>query len=481
MSDSYDVIVIGGGPGGCTVATLVADAGHKVLLVERGRFPRFHIGESLMPESYWVLKRMGMLPKMQASHFVKKYSVQFTNASGKDSAPFFFDEMNPHECSQTWQVVRSEFDQMMLDHAREHGVEVWQEANVTEVIFEPPSNGDALPRATGVVVNVAQPPSAVSQSRSISAKVVVDATGTSALISKKLGIRRPDPKLRKASIFAHFRGARRDEGKNEGATLVLSTTHQDGWFWYIPLPNDIVSVGVVGDLDRLITGRDNPEQTLQEEIAECRGLDGRMTDAVRVSPVHVLSDFSWRATRCAGEGWLLVGDAFGFLDPIYSSGVFLALKSGQMAADCINEAFERNDFSGAQLGKWGPVLSEGMHLMRKLVYAFYTRDFSFGQFMRKHPELKRNLVELLIGDVFRPEADRLFDTMAREIDLPDPEPLEQPGDKSVRHAATSALPPPVFRGRVGEGEHRSTTDQQAPSLTLPRNTGGGNQSAAGTG
>ena len=425
---TYDVVVIGGGPGGSTVATLLADAGRKVLLVERGRFPRFHIGESLMPESYWTFKRLGMLPKMKASRFVKKYSVQFTNASGKDSAPFYFDEMNPHECSQTWQVVRSEFDQMMLQNAAEHGAEVWHDANVQDVIFEPAEN-DTLPRATGVIVNR----KGESAAR-INAKVVIDATGTSALLSKKLGIREPDPQLRKASLFAHYKGAKRDEGKNEGATLVLSTADHDGWFWYIPLPDDVVSVGVVGDVDRLITSRKNPEQTLDEEIQNCRGLDGRMTEAVRVSPVHVLSDFSWRANRCAGEGWVLVGDAFGFLDPIYSSGVFLALKSGEMAADAINQAFEKQDFSGTQLGKWGQDLSDGMHLMRKLVYAFYTRGFSFGQFMRRHPELKANLVELLIGDVFRPEANRIFDTMIQEISLPDPVPLRSPPKARMEEA-----------------------------------------------
>jgi flavin-dependent dehydrogenase len=421
MNKRYDCVVIGGGPGGATVATLLAGAGKSVLVVERGNFPRFHIGESLMPETYWTFKRLGMLPKMKASRFVKKYSVQFTNATGKDSAPFYFDEMNPHECSQTWQVVRSEFDQMMLDNAREHGAEVWQNANVTDVLLEPSEN-DCFPRATGVMVKRA----GETEARRIDAKVVIDATGNNALLSKKLGIRKPDPKLKKASLFAHFKGARRDPGKNEGATLVLSTTEQDGWFWYIPLPDDVVSIGVVGDLDRLITRRDNPEQTLEEEIAKCRGLDGRMGGAKRVSPVHVLADFSWRSTRCAGDGWVLIGDAFGFLDPIYSSGVFLALKSGEMAADCILEAFEKNDFSGAQLGKWGPVLAEGMQAMRKLVYAFYTRDFSFGQFMRRYPELKKNLVDLLIGDVFKPEVNQIFETMSQEIPLPEAVPLEQP-------------------------------------------------------
>jgi flavin-dependent dehydrogenase len=425
---NYDCIVIGGGPGGSTTGTLLADAGRKVLLVERGRFPRFHIGESLMPETYWTFRRLGMLPKMKASNFVKKYSVQFTNASGKDSAPFYFDEMNPHECSQTWQVVRSEFDRMMLENAAEHGVEVWQESNVIDVILEP-SEIDSLPRATGAIIQrKGETP------QRISAKVIIDASGNNGFLARKLAIRTPDPALHKASIFAHYKGAKRDTGKNEGATLVLSTENHDGWFWYIPLPDDRVSIGVVGEVDRLITGRSNPTQTLDEEILNCRGLDGRMGDAVRVTPAHVLSDFSWRATRCAGEGWVLVGDAFGFLDPIYSSGVFLALKSGEMAADCINEAFETNDFSGAQLGKWGQAICDGSQAMRKLVYAFYTKGFSFGQFMRKHPDLKRNLVELLIGDVFRPEVNRIFETMEQEITLPGPVPLEEPAGSRAAQA-----------------------------------------------
>src|SRR5688572_1941915 len=200
---NYDVIIIGGGPAGAATATLLADAGRKVLVAERTKYPRFHIGESLMPETYWTFKRIGMLPKLKASNFPRKYSVQFVTASGKESQPFYFDEMNPHECSVTWQVVRSEFDKMMLDNAAERGATVWENANVTDVILEPTPT-DALPRATGVTVSLPQ-----SQIANLKSKIIIDATGTSALLSKKLNLKKPDPKLRKASLFAHYKGAYR--------------------------------------------------------------------------------------------------------------------------------------------------------------------------------------------------------------------------------------------------------------------------------
>jgi flavin-dependent dehydrogenase len=437
------VVVIGGGPGGAAVATLLAQAGRKVLVIERGKFPRFHIGESLMPETYWCFKRLGLLPKLKASNFVRKYSVQFVTATGKESQPFYFDEMNPHECSVTWQVVRSEFDKMMLDNAVEKGAVVWEDANVVDVLFEP-SNRDDLPRAVGVVVQKGsgfkaagsgETPQLTTDNRplTIRAKVIVDATGTSAMLSKKLGIRQMDPRLRKASYFAHYRGGRRDPGKNEGATLVLSTASNDGWFWYIPLPDDVVSVGVVGDIDRLVAGNKgkSPEQILEEEIKNCRGLDDRMTSAVRVSPVHVISDFSYRASRCAGDGWVLIGDAFGFLDPMYSSGVFLALKSAEMAADAIIEGLAKNDTSAAQLSKWGDELAGGMTSVRKLVYAFYTKDFSFGKFVRENPEFKKNLVDLLIGNIFYDGVDDIFEPMAKTVDLPPALPLAKPKAEMV--------------------------------------------------
>src|SRR6267142_3456765 len=215
-SSNADVIVIGGGPAGSTVSTLIAQRGYKVKLYERDRFPRFHIGESLIPETYWVLSRLKMLDKMKQSHFVKKHSVQFVNAGGKLSAPFYFWDNKPHECSQTWQVVRSEFDQMMLNNAREHGVDAHEGVRVVDVLFEED-------RAVGVTIQDEN-----GKRRDVRAKVVVDASGQTGLIQNRLRLRVWDPVLNKGAIWTYWEGAYRDTGRNEGATMVLQTAATGG-------------------------------------------------------------------------------------------------------------------------------------------------------------------------------------------------------------------------------------------------------------
>ncbi len=416
IRDAHEVVVIGGGPAGSTCATILAQHGRDVLLLEKERFPRFHIGESLMPLTYWPFKRVGILEKLRQSPFVKKYSVQFINEAGRMSQPFYFTQTHPHESSQTWQVTRSVFDQMMLDNAREHGVTVRESTLVREVRFE---GG----RATGVTLCEA----AGGAEREVAARVVVDASGGNALLARKLNIRRPDPKLRKAAVFAHFQDAYRDTGVDEGATLVIHVAERRGWFWYIPLENGITSVGVVGDLDYLLKGRQgDPARVLDEEIQRCPGVRPRMENARRVGDVHVLSDFSWSARQCAGDGWVLVGDAFAFLDPIYSSGLFLALASGERAADAIHAALAADDLSAARLGDWGDEFFRGLQAMRKLVYAYYSDGFSFGEFMRRHPETRKDLVGLLIGDVFTPAVENVFGPMSRMIPLPDALGLDPP-------------------------------------------------------
>lgn len=406
-NDNLQVVVIGGGPGGATAATILAQHGCRVRLLERERFPRFHIGESLIPETYWVLKRLNMLDKMRNSHFVKKYSVQFINQHGKLSEPFYFMDHKPHECSQTWQVYRQEFDQMMLDNAREHGVDVRQGVRVLEVLFE----GD---RAVGV--RIAEEDGKESEVR---AQVVVDASGQSSMIMSRLGLRKWDSQLKKAALWTYWEGAVRDTGKDEGATLVVQTKDKKGWFWYIPLHNNIISVGVVADYDYLFQNRSerDHEAIYNREVERCPGIQRRIAGAKRVAPFRVAKEYSYRSRQAAGDGWVLVGDAFGFLDPLYSSGVLLALKSGSLAADAIAEGLAKGDTSAAQLGKWEAEFVKGMDRMRRLVVEYYD-GFSFGRFVRQHPDLKGYLTDLLIGDLFEDKVDAVIEpmnTMRREM------------------------------------------------------------------
>ncbi|HEX4955547.1 MAG TPA: tryptophan 7-halogenase [Thermoanaerobaculia bacterium] len=417
--EQFDVVVIGGGPAGATAATLVAMAGHRVLLAEKSTEPQFKIGESLMPATYWTFERLGILPKMKASHFPAKHSVQFYTKTGKATSPFYFFENDPHESSQTWQVRRSEFDQMMLDNAADKGVTVRRGAGVSKVHWQ----GD---RATGVSIQPAD-----GEPYEVACRVLVDASGQSTVVARSRGLLVNEPNLKNVAYFSHFEGALRDPGIDEGATLVLHTSDQKAWFWYIPLPDDVVSVGVVGPVSHLVEGRaGDPQQVFEEELARCPPLVPRLAESRQTMPMRALRDFSYRSREVAGDGWVLVGDAFAFIDPIYSSGVLLALKSGEMAADAVVDGLAKGDLSAAQLGRFKDELSAGMEALRKLVYAFYDQDFSFARFLERHPGYRKHIVNLLIGNVDRP-VEGLFDAMSEMIALPQSPDFDSPLVRAV--------------------------------------------------
>ena len=217
--------------------------------------------------------------------------------------------------------------------------------------------------------------------------------------------------MRKAAIWGHFRGARREIVDDGVMTLVLRTQSNKCWFWHIPLSNDIVSIGVVGDADYLFQGRGTPDEIFAEEVADCPSIAERLDGSEKVAGLDVVKEYSYKTDRSAGDGWVFVGDAWGFIDPLYSSGVLFALKSGQLAADCIIEGLQTGDTSAAQLGKWVPDFDVATNWVRKLVLAFYTGQFRVGQFIREYPQHQSNMTDILIGRIFYPEAGRIFDDL----------------------------------------------------------------------
>lgn len=407
---NYDVIVIGGGPAGSSVASILAREGRSVVLFEKERFPRHHIGESLMTDTYFTFQRMGLLDKLKQSPFVRKYSVQFANPAGKESRPFYFFEANHHESAVTWQVTRAQFDLMLIEHAADQGATIYQETQIKRVLFD----GD---RAYGVEAKM--PDGTLVQ---FHAPAVVDASGQTAMLSNKFGWRVRDPKLKKAVLYSYFKGAHREQDLNGGATLVLRTpAGSNGWFWYIPLENDITSVGVVADPEYLVKGRGQDlAKIYHEEIEKVESCRRRVAGAERVDKIYSILDYSYRSRNFAGDGFILIGDAYGFLDPIYSSGVLLALKMAELAADSIHDAFKNNDFSAARLGQHQQKLDRGIESMRKLVYAFYNEGFSFSKFLDKHPQQRVNIISLLMGDVFKDAVDDIYGPMSEFAYIPPP-------------------------------------------------------------
>jgi flavin-dependent dehydrogenase len=406
LDDSYEVIVIGGGPAGAAAGALLAEYGHRTLVLERTKFPRFHVGESLIPETYWSLKRLGLLDQLKASAYPRKFSVQFFSEGVKPSAPFYFDEYKQCESSQTWQVWRDSFDKMLLDNAGAQGCTVHTAAQVLDTELAQEANGEhrVQVRLTDEDGN--------KTDRTLSTRVIVDATGQSAFLATRLGLKEPDPILKKGTVWTYYENAYRDEDpRDEGATLIMQTADKKSWFWFIPLLDNAASVGCTGSMDYMFPKGATPESTMARELERCPAMADRLTNATRIKDFMTTKDFSYYSSQGAGDGWVLVGDAYGFIDPVYSTGVFLALKSAEFAADAIHDGLESDDVSAAKLGCWQDEHRAAIDLFRKLVYAFYDPDFSFGTFLKANPQFRSNVTDMLIGDVFKPGVGDIFDAM----------------------------------------------------------------------
>ena len=418
MPSSFDVIVIGAGPAGSAAAALLAEQNLRLVVLEREKFPRYHIGESLLPFTCYPLKRLGLLEKMRNSEFVKKYSVQFVSPSGKASQPFYFSTRYEPGVAQTWQVLRSEFDLMLMENARAKGAQVLEETTVQELLQE-----------DGRTVGVR------AQTRSgapleFRAPMTLDCSGREAFVPTRLNWRVREPKLNKVAVWTYYRGARRDPGLDEGATTVAYVPEK-GWFWYIPQHREMISVGVVAEGKYLTRdGVREPKDIFHREIEQNAWIKEHLAAGVQTGPYYLTSEFSWRSRYCAADGLLLAGDSFGFLDPVFSSGVMLALKSGALAADVIRAAFDAGDFSAERFTEYGRVMREGIENMRKLVYAFYDQGFSFRVLTNKYPDLAGDITDCLSGDVNK-DFSRLYAAVAETAEVPEPLPYGVPLTREV--------------------------------------------------
>jgi len=331
-ANQFDALVIGGGPAGSAAAAVIAEAGHRVKVFERERFPRYRVGESLLPFTFHPLERLGLIEQMRRSAFVKKHSVQFVSPSGKASQPFyFFKRYDRDTVAQTWQVFRSEFDLMMLENAVAKGAEVQQETQVMELLREGT-------RVVGVRTQRQGEPA-----EEYYAPITLDCSGREAFAAVRQGWREGDPRLHKVAVWTYYRGTPRGEGIDAGATTVAFIPER-GWFWHIPLHDDRVSGGVVADGKYLSRGGvKDPATIFAREVEQNLWIRDRLQAGEQFGPHYLTGEYSFHSRHCGTEGLLLVGDAFCFLDPVFSSGLMLALKSGVMAGEAVHEGLEAKD------------------------------------------------------------------------------------------------------------------------------------------
>ena len=353
--ENYDVAIIGGGPAGSTAATLLSKAGRRVIVLEREKFPRFHIGESLLPFSMQTFTRLGLQEKLRA-HFVEKFGGEIAEAGGEKAAKFYFKDGFASRTDRSYQVTRSKFDKMMLDHAGESGAEICEETSVDDVAFDDDGVTLFLRRDT-------------LPSEKIRARYLIDASGRNSVIGNKFKLKKNYQHLQKLSLFAHYEGVEREAGIDGTLTRMVRTL--DSWFWVIPLENNRTSIGIVLEAAAFKKSGLSAEEFFERAIAEQPLMRNRIGEGRRVSQVYTAADFSYRSGKLTGDRWLLAGDAAGFIDPVFSSGVFLAVLAGEQAADVLHEVLDHPKRARRLFRHYERLVNRAMDVYLRFVESWY--------------------------------------------------------------------------------------------------------------
>jgi len=383
--ETYDALVVGGGPGGSAVSTLLAKAGKRVLVLAKEHFPRFHIGESLLPYNRKLFQEMGVLQKLEAVGFPKKLGAQFHIGNASKALKLVFSNGCYTRETTAFQVERATFDHMLMQHARQCGADVREGWTVTK--FSNDSSQVTLEATNGSGAN-----------ETFSGSFLIDASGRGNFTGNLEGLRVIHPNLKKLAVFGHFEKVRLDEGTPGGDTVIVRLENK--WFWIIPISESKTSVGCVLDQDEFAQAGQNPAELFEQLWRSSAAMRARMDRAVLVSPIRTTSDFSYYNKRLAGPRLLRVGDAAGFMDPIFSAGVYLAMYSGKYAAEAVLGALKAGDDGGRRFKQYEKRIFRAMEYYWEMVEGYYTQPF-MELFMEPRPKfnLPSAIVAILAGEL----------------------------------------------------------------------------------